>query len=158
MTSLLDLAWTGTWGRRAEILAAVAEAAAGLVDDGFALVWLARGDRLVLRAAAGHLRQAHGGVRTELAAGEGLVGAAARSRDVLVVDAPAADPRTREAAFLRAEGVRRFAGVALGSPYALEGVLTVFSRRASGPDAARLERLAVLAGQTAAALDRKSGV
>src|SRR5438874_1922692 len=154
MASLLELAWTtSTSGRRAEVLDAVVEAAAALVADGFALVWLASGQRFVLRAASGHLRHAHGGLRTEFARGEGLVGATAASRDIVVVAEPADDSRAQAADFLRLEGVRRFVGVPLGARYALEGVLGVFSRRPDAPDAAALEQLGVLASQTALALE-----
>src|SRR5438093_2623051 len=154
MTSLLELAWTASTAvRRADVLEALAGVAAGLVPDGFGLIWLMAGERLILRGAAGHLLQAHAGLRIEYAPGEGLVGAAALARDVSVVDDPAGDTRSHEAAFLRAEGVRRFVGVPLGARYALEGVLGVFSRRADLPDAAALEQLGLLASQTALALE-----
>ena len=154
MASLLELAWTANAsGRRADVLEAVVEAAAALVEDGFALVWLVSGERLVLRAAAGRLRHAHGGRRTDFARGEGLVGATAAARDIWVLPEPADDPRVGDAEFLRTEGVRRFVGVPLGARYALEGVLGVFSRRADLPDAAALEQLGVLASQTALALE-----
>lgn len=153
MASLLELAWTtNTSARPADVLDAVARAAAGLAPDGFALIWLVVGERLVLRAAAGHLRHAHG-LNTEFAPGESLVGATALARDVLVVDEPAADPRTREAAFCRAEEVRRFAGAPLVASYTLEGVLAVFSRRADWPDAAAREALAALATHAGLALE-----
>src|SRR5439155_372599 len=154
MTSLLELAWTASTAvRRADVLEALAEAAAGLVPDGFVLIWLMAGERLILRGAAGHLLQAHAGLRIEYAPGEGLVGAAALARDVSVVDDPAGDTRSHEAAFLRAEGVRRFVGVPLGARYALEGVLGVFSRRADWPDAATLATLGVLGNHAALALE-----
>src|ERR671923_2805906 len=109
MTSLLDLAWTTNASvRRSDVLEAVAEAVAGLVPDGFVLVWVMSGERLVLRAAAGHLLRPHGGLRLEFAPGEGLIGAAALARDWTVVSEPAGDTRASEAAFLSAEGVRRF--------------------------------------------------
>ena len=154
MTSLLELAWTASTAvRRADVLEALAEAAAGLVPDGFVLIWLMAGERLILRGAAGHLLQAHAGLRIEYAPGEGLVGAAALARDVSVVDDPAGDTRSHEAAFLRAEGVRRFVGVPLGARYALEGVLGVFSRRADWPDAATLATLGVHGNHAALALE-----
>src|SRR5437867_3897968 len=154
MASLLELAWTANAsGRRADVLEAVVEAAAALVEDGFALVWLVSGERLVLRAAAGRLRHAHGGRRTDFARGEGLVGATAAARDIWVLPEPADDPRVGDAEFLRTEGVRGFIGVPLGARYALEGVLGVFSRRADLPDAAALEQLGLLASQTALALE-----
>src|SRR3989441_470285 len=154
MASLLELAWTANAsGRRADVLEAVVEAAAALVEDGFALVWLVSGERLVLRAAAGRLRHAHGGRRTDFARGEGLVGATAAARDIWVLPEPAADPRVGDAEFLRAEGVRRFVGVPLGARYALEGVLGVFSRRADWPDAATLATLGVHGNHAALALE-----
>src|SRR5262245_58811262 len=106
-----ELAWTtSTSTRRAEVLEAVAETAARMAPDGFALVWLKSGERLLLRAAAGRLRHAHGGLRTEFSLGQGLIGASALASDIVVVDDPAADTRAHEAPFLRAEGVRRFVG------------------------------------------------
>ena len=154
MASLLELAWTtNTSARRADVLEAAVEAAAGLAADGFALIWLLSGERLVLRAAAGHLRHVHSGLRTDFQPGEGLAGAAAQVRELLVVDEPATDPRTRQSAFLLAEEVRGFVGAPLVASYALEGVLGVFSRRAGWPDAATRQALAGLAARAALALE-----
>src|SRR3954470_13910668 len=120
MASLLELAWTtNTSARRSDVLEAAAEAAAGLAADGFALIWLVSGERLVLRAAAGHLRHALGGVRTDFAPGDGLIGAPALARELLVVDEPAGDPRTHQSAFFSAEEVRRFVGAPLVASYTL---------------------------------------
>jgi len=152
MASLLELAWTtNTSARRADVLEAAVEAAAG-----------PGGGRLCADLAA--LRRAPSscapppatcGMSTAACAptskpGEGLAGAAAQVRELLVVDEPATDPRTRQSAFLLAEEVRGFVGAPLVASYALEGVLGVFSparrlavcrhprgaRRAGGPDAA----------------------
>ena len=71
MASLLELAWTtNTSARRADVLDAVAAAAAGLVPDGLAVIWLRSGERLVLQGAAGSLRHAHGGLSTEFGPGD----------------------------------------------------------------------------------------
>jgi len=154
MASLLELAWTtNTSARRADVLEAVAEAAAGLAPDGFAVIWLLSGERLIVQAAAGFLQHAQGGLRTEFGLGDGLVGAAAQARELLIVDDPAGDPRTRNPGFFRAEGVQRFAGVPLVASYALEGVLGVFSRRADWPEAATREALTGLAARAALALE-----
>ena len=154
MTNLLELAWAANAAApRGDVVEALVEAAGALVDDGLALAWLVSGERLVLRAAAGRLRQPHGGLRTEFIPGEGLVGAAALARGVSSVADPAADARAQEAEFLRAEGVRHFVGVPLGAGFAFQGVLGVLSRRAGEVDAALLERLGALAGQAALALE-----
>ena len=134
MTNLLELAWAANAAApRGDVVEALVEAAGALVDDGLALAWLASGERLVLRAAAGRLRQPHGGLRTEFIPGEGLVGAAALARGVSSVADPAADARAQEAEFLRAEGVRHFVGVPLGAGFALQGVLGARPRTAGLP-------------------------
>jgi PAS domain S-box-containing protein len=154
MTGLLERAWTIRASmRRADVLDAVAEAGAALVPDGFVLVWLARGDRLALRAAAGRLLHPHTGVPLQARVGEGLVGGAAVAPEILVVEEPAGDPRACAAAFLRAEAVRAFVGVPLAGRYGLEGVLGVFSRRPGAPDPGAREQLAALASQAALALE-----
>jgi len=155
MASLLELAWTThASARRTDVLEAAAEAAARLVPDGFALIWLAHGDRLVLRAAAGRLRQAHGGLQTDFRRGEGLIGAVALAPEASVIVDPATDERTHERAFLLAEGVRTFVGAPLVASYALEGVLGVFSRDEGWPDGAAREAVVGLAARAALALVR----
>jgi formiminotetrahydrofolate cyclodeaminase len=129
------------------LAAAAAAGAAECVADGFALIWLKSGGRLVLRGAAGVLAHMHGGLRTDFAVGEGLIGHVALSRSLSFVDEPAADPRTGQPDFLRREGVRAFIGVPLASRHGLEGVLGVFSRQAVRPDADTLDALGALAGQ-----------
>jgi PAS domain S-box-containing protein len=155
MASLLELAWTtNATARRGEVLEALAEAAGALVQDGFVLAWLLRGQRLVLRGASGCLRHVHGGLLTERTPGVGLVGIAALARGVSSVADPAeAATRPEHAAFLRAEGVRHFVGVPLGGGYGLQGVLGVFSRRDGEVDAALLDKLGGLGAQAAVALE-----
>ena len=154
MTTLLELARATTTSLRlADVLAAAAAAAAERVPDGFALIWLLTGDRLVLRGAAGALTHAHGGLRTDFAIGEGLVGQVAVARALSFVDEPAADPRTRAPEFLRREGVRAFVGVPLAARHGLAGVLGVFSRRPGRPDPDTLEALGALAAPTALAVE-----
>ena len=154
MTTLLELARTTTTSLRlADVLGAAAAAAAERVPDGFALIWLLTGDRLVLRGAAGTLTQAHGGLRTDFAIGEGLVGQVAVARALTFVDEPAADPRARAPEFLRREGVRAFVGVPLAARHGLAGVLAVFSRRPGRPDPDTLEALGALAAPTALAVE-----
>ncbi|HEU5195687.1 MAG TPA: PAS domain-containing protein [Methylomirabilota bacterium] len=155
MASLVELAWTtNAAARRGEIVEALAEAAAALVEDGLVLAWLLRGEQLVIRAASGALRQMQGGLRTAHTPGEGLIGAAAVARGVTSVADPAAGAtRAEAAAFLRAEGVRHFVGVPLAAGYGLQGVLGVFSRREGEVDAALLEKLAALGGQAALSLE-----
>src|SRR5258705_3884496 len=154
MSTLLDLAWaTNAAARRGEIVEALVEAAGTLVDDGLVIAWLVRGDRLVMRAAWGRLREPHSGLRTEHTPGQGLVGVAALSRGVSsVADPAAAATHAEDADFLRAEGVRHFVGVPIAAGYALQGMLGVFSRRAGEVDAGVLERLGTLGGQAALAL------
>src|SRR5262245_58264133 len=84
-----------------EVLAAVTRAAVDLVPDSFALIWLVRGDRLTLRAAAGSLEQAHSAIALDLALGEGLIGRVALAREVMRLDEPADDPRAARSQLLR---------------------------------------------------------
>jgi PAS domain S-box-containing protein len=136
-----------------EVLAAAARAAAELVPDSFVLVWILQGDRLVLRGAAGVLECAHSGFRMDLAYGEGLSGHVARGRQLLVVEAPAHDPRATQPDFLLAEHVRWFVGVPLSGRYALEGVLGVFGRGTESPEPEAIEALGALAAQVALAVE-----
>jgi hypothetical protein len=82
----LARAMTASWGL-GDVPAAASRAAVELVPDSFVLVWVLHGDRLVLRGAAGVLDDAHSGLRTDLALGEGLPGLGARHRQPLVVAA-----------------------------------------------------------------------
>jgi len=136
-----------------ELLAAASRTAAELVPDSFVLVWILRGDRLVVRGAAGVLDDMHSGLRLELGLGEGLAGHVARHRRPLVIEDPAHDPRTMQPEFLLAEGVRWFVGVPLAARSALEGVLGVFVRGAASPDADTVTALDALATQVALAVE-----
>ena len=136
-----------------EILAAACRTAVELVPDSFALVWVLNGDRLVLRGAAGVLDGVHAGLRVELAVGEGLPGHVARSRQPLVIEDVARDPRTSQPDFLLTERVRWFVGIPLSARYALEGVLGVFGRAAGPPDADTVDALGALAAQIALAVE-----
>ena len=136
-----------------DVLAAASRAAAELVPDSLALIWVQHEDRLVLRAAAGVLNRPCTGLATTLAVGEGLVGAAGLARDVVIVEEPAADPRARDTSFLQAEGVRMFVGVPLAARHARVGVLAVFSRRPRRPSPGTLDALGVLTTQAALAIE-----
>jgi PAS domain S-box-containing protein len=154
MTTLLELARATTTSLRlADVLAAAAAAAAERVSDGFALIWLMMGDRLVLRGAAGVLTHAHGGLQTDFAPGEGLIGRVALTRALLFVEEPATDPHACNREFLGREAVRAFVGVPLTARYGFTGVLGVFSRRPGRPDAETLEALGALAAPTALAVE-----
>jgi PAS domain S-box-containing protein len=154
MTTVLDVARATTSSLRlTDVLATAATAAAELVPDGLAAIWLLAADRLQLRGAAGMVRQPQGGLPTDVALGEGLVGHVALARDVIVVEEPAADPRAFGAAFLREEGVRTFVGVPLAARHGLQGVLGVLMRRPGRPDEATLQALGALAAQTALAVE-----
>ena len=136
-----------------DVLAAASRAAAELVPDSLALIWVQHEDRLVLRAAAGVLNCPCTGLATTLAVGEGLVGAAGLARDVVIVEEPAADPRARDTRFLQAEGVRMFVGVPLAARHGRVGVLAVFSRRPRRPSPGTLDALGVLTTQAALAIE-----
>jgi PAS domain S-box-containing protein len=136
-----------------DVLAAASRAAAELVPDSLALIWVQHEDRLVLRAAAGVLNRPCTGLATTLAVGEGLVGAAGLARDVVIVEEPAADPRARDTRFLQAEGVRMFVGVPLAARHGRVGVLAVFSRRPRRPSPGTLDALGVLTTQAALAIE-----
>jgi len=136
-----------------EVLADASRAAVELVPSGVVLIWVRHVDRLVLRGAAGILEGAHSGLAIDLAVGEGLTGHVARSRQPLIVENPARDPRAIEREFLLAERVRWFVGIPLSARYALEGVLAVFSRTASPPEAETLDALGALAVQAALAVE-----
>ncbi len=136
-----------------EVLAAASRTAVELVPDSLVLVWVLHGDRLVLRGAAGVLDGVHAGLRTDLGFGEGLPGHVARSRQPLVVEDPADDPRTTQPEFLVAERVRWFVGLPLSARYALEGVLGIFSRAAEPPGPETVDALGALAAQAALAVE-----
>ena len=136
-----------------DVLAAASRAAAELVPDSLALIWVQHEDRLVLRAAAGVLNRPCTGLATTLAVGEGLVGSAGLARDVVIVEEPAADPRARDTRFLQAEGVRMFVGVPLAARHGRVGVLAVFSRRPRRPSPGTLDALGVLTTQAALAIE-----
>jgi PAS domain S-box-containing protein len=144
----LAQALTASLGLR-DVLAAASQSAAELVPDSFVLVWLLQGERLVLKGAAGVVEGTCTGMRTEFGFGEGLPGEVARRREPLAVEDVATDPRTTQADFLRAEGVRWFIGVPLSARFALEGVLGVFVRGAEPPDPDRMDALGALAAQVA---------
>src|SRR6185503_19311186 len=144
----LAQALTASLGLR-DVLAAASQSAAELVPDSFVLVWLLQGERLVLKGAAGVVEGTCTGMRTEFGFGEGLPGEVARRREPLAVEDVATDPRTTQADFLRAEGVRWFIGVPLSARFALEGVLGVFVRGAEPPDPDTMDALGALAAQVA---------
>lgn len=135
-----------------DLLAEASQAAAALVPEAFALIWLAQGDRLALRAAAGTLETLQSAVPTSLAFGEGLPGLVAHTRQPLVVDDPGRDPRASQPALLLAERVRWFAGVPVTGRYALQGVLGLFGR-SQPPGEDVLEALDGLGAQVALAVE-----
>ncbi len=136
-----------------DVLDAAAGAVAGLVADGFTLIWLSTGDRLELRGAAGTFLHAHGGLPVAVKPGEGLIGSAALGDGLLVVEDPAADPRSLVGDVLRTEGVRVFVGVPLVARYGVEGVIGVFSRQPGHPAADTLAAFGVVAAQVALAVE-----
>src|SRR5688500_5383018 len=109
-----------------DVLAEASRVAADLAPETFALIWLVQDDRLALRAAAGVLATAQSPAPITFAIGEGLPGAAARTRQPLVATTPARAPRTEQPEFLLAERVRWFVGFPLDGRYALQGVLGLF--------------------------------
>src|SRR5262245_8145869 len=136
-----------------DVLATASRAAAELMPDSLVLMWVQDEDRLVIRAAAGTVDHAWGGLPTSLAVGEGLAGAAGLARDVLIVEEPGADPRARGGSFLHAEGIRIFVGVPLAGRHARVGVLAVYSRRPRRPSPGTLDALSVLTAQAALAVE-----
>ncbi len=112
-----------------EVLQRVARVATDLVPDASARIWVAEGDRLILRAEAGTKGSPGAGRKTILAEGEGLTGAVARARAPIAVDRVLDDPRTVNREWMRQQGFVSYVGLPLLVRDLLVGVLSVHVRR-----------------------------
>jgi GAF domain-containing protein/CheY-like chemotaxis protein len=111
-----------------QVIARVVDAAVELLGVSVARLWLLDedGERLTLGAAAGVV-VAPEGLRT-LEVGEGVVGLVVARRAAVVIADLASDPRVRNTARLRAEGIVSAAGVPLLAGERVIGALAVGSR------------------------------
>jgi GAF domain-containing protein/CheY-like chemotaxis protein len=136
-----------------EVLERVARAATDLLPDSASRIWVAEGDRLVLRAESGVHSPPRSGLKTVLALGEGLTGHVALTRRPLVVEDVIADPRAVNAAWMRAEGYASLLSVPLLVRDRLVGVLSLLTRHRHRFDAEELDSLASFGTQAAIAID-----
>jgi GAF domain-containing protein/CheY-like chemotaxis protein len=136
-----------------QVLQRVVDAAAELLDCSIARLWLLDEDgrRLALGASAGPLAMLEG--ERTMAVGEGLVGlVAARGEPVTMSDVPG-DPRVRNTARLRTEGVASAASVPVRIGSRMLGALVVASRERHEYATEELALLQLLADQAAIAID-----
>ena len=136
-----------------EVLNRVARAVIDLFPDSSSRIWVADGDRLILRSESGTPARLRAGHRTELALGEGLAGHVAVTREPLVVEDALADPRTVNVDWLREAGYVSYVGVPLLVRDRLVGVLAILapSRRRFSPQ--ELETLVSFGAQAAIAIE-----
>ena len=113
----------------AEVLDRVAHAATGLMPDAAARIWVAEGDRLLLRSEAGVGGTPRGGEARPLAFGEGWVGHTAASREMLVIDDVHADSRGVHRDWMRRQDIVSAVTVPLVVREEVVGVLMVMTRR-----------------------------
>jgi len=136
-----------------EILASVAQAATQLLPDSYSAIWVAEGDVLRLAAEAGARSPRGDDMQVELAVGEGLVGHAAATGELLLSEDAPADPRARNAARLRREGLVAFAAVPLLVKDKLVGVLSLAARHAHSFSLHEMEVLGAFGDQAAIAIE-----
>ncbi len=140
MTSVLDLG---------ALLGAITDGLVAEFDAALARIWLVESDRLQLRASSGLSRRLDGRYR-EVAFGSLKIGAIASRREPTLLDGLEDDPRVADPAWVRANGLRAFAGYPLLFRGELLGVLAIFTRRALS--AAEFERVGAFAHQAAVAI------
>jgi GAF domain-containing protein/CheY-like chemotaxis protein len=135
-----------------QVLARVVEAAVELVGATIARLWLVEDDgaTLTLGAAVGPMPGPEG-LRT-LLVGEGLVGLAVARREPVTMPDVQHDPRVRNAARLRVEGIASAAAVPLVSGSRVLGALAVGTREPREYTAEELALLESLANQAAIAI------
>jgi GAF domain-containing protein/CheY-like chemotaxis protein len=132
-----------------EVLERVVHAATGLLPEAAARIWVAEGDRLLLRSENG----IHRTPKVELAIGEGLTGQVALTRRPLVVEDMQGDPRTISATWARQEGHVSFAGIPLIVGEHLVGVLALVSHLRHRFSSKEVEILSSFGTQAAIAIE-----
>jgi GAF domain-containing protein len=136
-----------------EVLDAVARAALGLLSNTWARIWVAEGDRLVLRAEAGALRPRDGRPATVVAFGEGLPGEVALTGRMLLLEDVSHDPRVVDWELAEQERAVSFIGLPLRAKDVFVGVLSLATRDAHRFTAQEVETLGTFADQAAIAID-----
>ena len=135
------------------VLDQVATAAIGLLPDTTSRIWVVEGDRLRLRAEAGIRVAWRSDRKTEIAIGEGLSGAAAAARQLLVVEDVLVDPRTLNVERVREEGGVSVVNVPLLVRERLVGVLGLITRHRHRFSPEELEILTMFGTQAAVAIE-----
>ncbi len=136
-----------------DVLAAVVDAARGLVADGAARLAIAEGDRLRFCAEAGLLGRLAAERLDSLAFGEGVTGLAAVSHQPVVIERIEASPDVVGVPWLRAEGFVSAAVIPLLVRERLVGVLNVLTRTPHAFVAADMDLLLSFASHAAIAID-----
>ena len=135
-----------------EALGRVAEAVASLLPSSASRIWVAEGERLVLRTEYG-IRAPREGLVTELGLGEGLTGHVARSGEILVLEDLIGDARAHNLAWLREEGFVSCAGLPLHGREGLVGVALLLTRARHRFTDREIRLLKLFASQAAIAID-----
>ena len=107
----------------------MAEAATELAPDSAARIWVAEGDRLILRGEAGTDGPPHCGEKTTLRIGEGLAGHVAATHQPLVIDDVLSDARVVNRDWMRQRRYVSSVNVPLLVRGELVGVLVLMTRR-----------------------------
>ncbi len=136
-----------------EVLESVARSGTDLLPDSASRIWVADGDRLVLRADFGIRGTPRSGLKTELALGEGLTGHVALTREPLVVEDVLADPRCVNTAWMREEGCVSLLSIPLVVRDRLVGVLSLLTRHRHHFSNEELDSLASFGNQVAIAIE-----
>ncbi len=136
-----------------EVLAAVVQAASGLIPESSVRLWVAEEDRLILRRESGTEAAAFGGRKTTFAFGEGLTGHVAQTAEPLVVERVIEDPRTINVEWMGQEGYVSFAGVPLLFQNRVLGVLAILTRRLHRFTKEEIELLVSFATQAAITIE-----
>lgn len=136
-----------------EALDRVARAATDLLPDVTSRIWVLEGERLRLRAEAGVRGASRADRKTVIDVGEGLTGAAAATRQVLVVEDVLGDPRTLNVESVREEAGASAVNVPLLVRERLVGVLGLLTRHRHRFSGEELEILTSFGTQAAIAIE-----
>jgi GAF domain-containing protein len=136
-----------------EVLQRVARAATDLLPDAVSRIWVAEGEHLVLRSESGTRGTPRAGRQTEFAFGEGLAGHVAVTREPLVIEDVAADPRAINATWMHEEGCVSVLYVPLLVRDRLLGVLSLLTRHRHRFGPAELESLVSFGTQAAIGIE-----
>ncbi len=135
------------------ILPAVAQAAVSLFPGAACRLWTAEGERIRMRAESG-VHEVGDTAPTDIALGEGLVGAVCAAGRPLLLEDASAGARPAEAGWIHAQGFVSAAVLPLVVGSRRVGAVSLFTRDPHAFDAGEVAVLEAIAEQTAVALEK----